>query len=185
MITRTIAATARTTPNLNARLSGFCVMSASWRQMWLGRILVRGTGRDVEMCEPRQRCFGEIGQGWQPAVPSSFHFNCRLFWRTGGATAGLFGARLKTLSASRGKRGWKRAVSPSSTTAGATCALGRRIDVATGVVPHTRHPADGRRCRPTQCSPRRSRSRSFPKTINSPLAAGAAGTARRSPSSFV
>jgi hypothetical protein len=86
------------------------------------------------------RCFGEIGQGWQLAVPSSFHFNCHLFWRTGDAAAGLLGARLKTLSASRGTRGRERAVSPSSTTADATCAPRAPHRRCNGVVPHTRPP---------------------------------------------
>ena len=70
------------------------------------------------------RCSDEIGQGWQPAVP------CR----------GAHGARLKTLSASRGKRDGKGAVSPSSTTAGATCAPRASHRRCNGVVPHTRPP---------------------------------------------
>ena len=106
----------------------------------------------------------------------SFDFNCRLFWRTGEAVAGLIGARLRTLSASRGKRGRERAVSPSSTTAGATCAPRAPHRLCNGVVPHTRPPRRWTSVPPEpKCPPRRSRSRFFRKIRSiAALAAGAA-----------
>jgi hypothetical protein len=126
------------------------------------------------------RCSDEIGQGWLPAVPPSLDFNCRRFWRTGDATAGLLGARLKTLSASRGKR--EGAVSPSSTTAGATCAPRAPHRRCNGVVPHTRPPRRWTSVPPEpKCPPRRSRSFLPQNTINSRFGRGCGkGTRRRS-----
>ena len=142
MIARTIAATARTTPKIWF-LGHVCLLAPGAARPDLSK-------SNRERCVSSvTRCSDEIGQRWQPAVPSSFHFNCRLFWRTGDAVAGLIGARLKTLSASRGKRDGKGPLALRQPLPVQRVRLGRRIDVATGTFRTPVHPADGRRCRPT------------------------------------
>jgi hypothetical protein len=109
--------------------------------------------------------------------------NCRLFWRMGEAVAGLIGARLKTLSANRGKRGRGGPLALRQPLPVQRVRLGRRIDVATGSFRTPVHPQmDVGAARP-KCPPRRNRSRFFPKIRPiAALAAGAVGkgTGRRS-----
>jgi len=166
MIARTIAATARTTPKIWF-LGHVCLLAPGAARPDLSK-------SNRERCVSSvTRCSDEIGQRWQPAVPSSFHFNCRLFWRTGDAVAGLIGARLKTLSASRGKRDGKGPLALRQPLPVQRVRLGRRIDVATGSFRTPVHPADGRRCRPNPNARREATGRVSSASIAA-LAAGAA-----------
>jgi len=128
------------------------------------------------------RCSDETGQGWQPAVPSSFHFKLPPVLAHGRGGRGAHWGPFENAFGKSRKTGTGRAVSPSSTTAGATCAPRAPHRRCNGVVPHTRPPADGRRCRPTQMPAAKEPVAFLPQnTINSRFGRGCGkGTGRHS-----